>query len=282
MLAQLIGSPTAAIHGKIGVVQRLLPEQNGSLSPAGVAEAHEWPEVETWVRALMVATADGAARSETGVSGGISSAGDRLIFGTIRGMSDAVLVGANTIRAEGYGGMKARPELVARRKAAGQNPAPRVAIITRSGDLDTSTGVFTDSDEPPIVFVPENLAEDKRADLSQAAEVIAAGKDDVVMTEVMAYLRSIGLPRIVCEGGPSLLGSLAAQGLLNELCLTVTPLLAGGSYPNGDRTPRILDGAVLPISPETLTLEHVLEDRGTLFLRYLVNGSKAGPQLAEV
>ena len=261
------------VHGKIWGVHTILPEQSGSLSPAGVAEAHEWPDADVWVRGLMVATADGAARSEVGLSGGISSAGDRLVFGTIRGMADAILVGANTIRTEGYGGMKARPELAARRAASGQRPAPRIAIVTRTGSLDTDAGVFVDSDEPPIVFVPESLPDDKRAELSQASEVISAGIDQVEMSEVITYLARIGLPRIVCEGGPTILGELAAQNLLNELCLTVTPLLAGGAYPNGDRTPRILDSAVLPSPPAVLSLEHVLEDNGTLFLRYQVLGS---------
>lgn len=241
------------------------------MSPAGVAEAHDWPQDQLWVRALMLATADGAARADTGLSGDISSAGDRLLFATIRGMADVILVGAETIRQEGYSGMKARPELAARRARAGQADAPRVAIVTRSGDLDPDAAIFQDSQLPPIVFLPESVAVDRRDRLSQVCEVVPLGTDEVPLGEALGYLDSIGLKRVVCEGGPSILGALAALDLVDEICLTVTPLLSGGRYSNGERTPRILDGAALPESPRPMRLIHVLEDSGSLFLRYAVH-----------
>jgi riboflavin biosynthesis pyrimidine reductase len=252
-------------------VQTLLPEHIGTMSPAGVADAHGWPTDGLWVRALMLATADGAAAADSGLSGEISSAGDRLLFATIRGMADVILVGAQTIRQEGYSPIKPRPELVGRRIEAEQEPVPRVAIITKSGQLNVETPLFTESVEPPIIFVPESIDEQTRVRLSQAAEVVALGSDSVSLDRALKYLSSIGLKRVVCEGGPTLLGALAAEALVDEICLTITPLLSGGSYGEGETIPRILGGPVLPRTPQRMRLVHVLEDSGTLFLRYVLD-----------
>lgn len=251
-------------------MQTLLPDRVGTMSPNGVAETHNWPLDGVWLRAVMLATADGAAVSPTGRSGGISSAGDRLIFGTIRGMADVILVGAQTLRQEGYGPLRARRELEVRRVEAEQAPVPRLAIVTRSGDLDIETSLFTDSAEPPLVFMPESVPDDRLERLSRVAEVVVLGEQSVPLAEALAHLETMGLKRIVCEGGPVLLGELAAEDLLDELCLTITPLLSGGSYSQDQSVPRILEGTVLLNSPKQLHLVHVLEDGGTLFLRYVL------------
>ena len=253
-------------------MQTLLPDRVGTMSPNGVAEAHNWPLDGVWLRAVMLATADGAAVSPTGRSGGISSAGDRLLFGTIRGMADVILVGAQTIRQEGYSPMKPRRELEARRVEAEQDPVPRLAIVSRSGDLNTASPLFTDSADPPVVFLPQAVADDQRDRLSQVAEVVVLGSASVPLDQAVAHLETLGLKRIVCEGGPTLLGELASHGLVDELCLTITPLLSGGSYSQDHAVPRILDGTVLLDSPKELHLVHVLEDSGTLFLRYVLAG----------
>lgn len=251
-------------------MQTLLPDRVGTMSPTGVAEAHNWPLDGVWLRAVMLATADGAAVSPTGRSGGISSAGDRLLFGTIRGMADVILVGAQTLRQEGYGPIRPRRELEDRRVEAEQAPAPRLAIVTRSGDLQTESSLFTESDQAPIVFLPESVPRDRLDRLSQVAEVVVLGGDSVPLDQALAHLEVLGLKRIVCEGGPVLLGELASQGLVDELCLTITPLLSGGAYSREETVPRILENAVLTDSPKQLHLVHVLEDNGTLFLRYVL------------
>lgn len=241
------------------------------MSPAGVADAYPWPPTtEPFVRALMVSTADGAARSPKGLSGGISSAGDRLVFGTVRGLADVILVGAGTVRAENYGPQRERPELVERRQQAGQAAAPRVAIVTRGGNLDVDAPLFTQSLEPPLVYAPRDLPEDRREALDEVAEVVTFTEGAVPLTAVLDHLNRLGLNRIVCEGGPTLLGEVAACGMLAEVCLTITPLVAGGSYSEQDTIPRILEGPSLADPPGQLELLHVLEDGGTLFLRYAV------------
>lgn len=250
-------------------MQTLIPHRSGLMSPAGVADAYAWPDDDQpFVRALMVATADGAARSPKGLSGGISSAGDRLVFGTVRGLSDVILVGAQTVRSEQYGPQRERPELAARREQAGQAPTPRIAIVTRSGELDVDAPLFTESQQAPLIFAPRNLPEAVRARLDEVAEVVTFADETVPLPSVVEHLSRLQLHRIVCEGGPSLLGEIASCGLLNEVCLTVTPLLAGGSYPGQATIPRILAGPALPEAPQDVELVHILEDGGTLFLRY--------------
>ena len=140
----------------------LLPERVGTMSPAGVADAYAWPESDRpWVRAVMVATADGAARSPQGRSGGISSAGDRLVFGTIHGLSDVILVGADTFRLENYGPVRLHPALAKRRADQGMPEVPRLAVVTSSGRLDEAAPVFTEAPTPPLLLVPGTLPADR-------------------------------------------------------------------------------------------------------------------------
>lgn len=249
-------------------MQFLWPRHPGTLSPAGVADAFTWPRHDApYVRAVMVATADGAAKSPKGLSGGISSAADRLVFATIRGLSDVILVGAETVRSEGYGPVRPRPELVDRRAASGQAPVPRIAIVTRSGNLDLTAPLVTDSVEPPLIFTTTSLPADRREALAAVAEVIEVGESDCEPDRVIAELGSRGLNRIACEGGPSILGQFMGRRLIDELCLTVTPLAYGGT---GDEpaVSRIIGGPPLPDSPRPMRLAHVMESDGTLFLRY--------------
>lgn len=251
-------------------MRMLFPESAGSLSPAGVADALAWPDgTDPCVRAIMVATADGSARSPKGLSAGISSAADRLVFGTLRGLSDVILAGAETVRSENYGPPKPRPELERRRAEAGQTTVPRVAIVTGSGDLDPTSPLFTQAVEPPLVLAPASLPADHRAALAPVAEIVDCGTDRVEPAAVVAALAERGLRRVALEGGPGLLAQMMAASLVDELCLTVTPLLFGGSdvaHP----TPRIMAGSPLPDAPRPMTLAHVIESDGTLFLRYRV------------
>ncbi len=73
---------------------------------------------------------------------------------------------------------------------------------------------------------------------------------------------------VVCEGGPMLLGELLRAGLVDELCLTLAPLLVADPV-------RLLPDRALP-EPRTMTLASVLEDGGHLFLRYLLGAGAAG------
>ncbi len=91
--------------------------------------------------------------------------------------------------------------------------------------------------------------------------MIVAGEDDVHLPAALEHLSARGLRRVLCEGGPQLLAHVARAGLLDELCMTLTPMLVGGYATH------ILDGA--PIDRSRWTLAHVIEDDSTLLTRWL-------------
>jgi riboflavin biosynthesis pyrimidine reductase len=249
----------------------LLPEPHDDLTDSDLDVAYAWPggdERQPWLRANMVSTADGAARSPDGLSAGISSDADRRVFGRLRGLADVVLAGAGTVRQENYRPAQVKPDFIDRRRAAGQAPVPAIAVLSRSLELDLTSALFTEATERTIVITTASSDADARARTAHVADVIVAGDRDVDVVAAVAALRERGLARIHAEGGPTLLGELAARGLLDELLLTVSPVLAGGAYADGHEIHRILAGSVLDDAPRPVRLHHVLEDDGTLFLSY--------------
>ncbi|WP_157246007.1 pyrimidine reductase family protein [Nonomuraea typhae] len=212
--------------------------------------AYAYPEGQAWLRVNMVASADGAAWLK-GLSGGLSSKGDRRVFGVLRGLADVIMAGAATVRTEGYGPAKRRPSR--------QEPPP-IAVVTRRLDLDLGSPLFTEAEARTIVITCEAAPADRRAEAARRADVVVAGGDRVDMTLAVRALHERGLERILCEGGPRLNAQLAAAGLIDELCLTVSPLLVGGT------AARILNGEGAHVS---LALRHVLEEDGVLFNRYV-------------
>src|SRR4051794_31798686 len=166
-------------------------------------------------------------------------------------MADVVLVGAGTARGENYGGAKTTD---------GRRPPP-IAVVSKSLGFDLSARLFTDTTVPPIVVTCAASPSDVREQLSAVAEVLVAGDADVDLPVALDALAERGLGQVLCEGGPHLLGAVAAAGLLDELCLTLSPIVAGGN------AGRIVAG-YLPDVVEPMHLQHVLEDDGHLFLRY--------------
>jgi riboflavin biosynthesis pyrimidine reductase len=251
----------------------LLPAAREALTDDDLDRVYAWPDwpVPTaWLRANMVMTADGAARSPDGLSAGISNDADRRVFGRLRGLADVVLAGAGTVRAEGYRPARAKADFADRRAVAHQAPVPAIAVVSRSLDLDLAAPLFIEPLVPTIVITC-GAADPARLDaVAERADVVVAGEDDVDLHLAVKALNERGLHRVHAEGGPHLLAQLAAVGLLDELVLTVSPLLAGGAYTAGGPVPRVLSGAALPDAPRPLLLHHVLEDDGTLFLDYRI------------
>ena len=121
-----------------------------------LAEAYAYPRrrgrrAEPWLRANMVSTLDGAAQHD-GRSQPLSGAADMRIFGTLRALADAVVVGAETVRQEGYRPARAREGFAELRAAAGQGPAPAIAVVSASLDLDFSLPLFTSPLVPTLVL----------------------------------------------------------------------------------------------------------------------------------
>ena len=252
-------------------MRMLLPSAADHLTDSDLDRVYAWPgdpERLPWLRANMVATVDGAARAPDGLSGGISSEADQRVFGRLRGLADVVLAGAGTVRNEDYKPGRVRAELLDRRRAAGQTDVPVIAIVSRSLELDLDRDLFAKPTGRVVVITHEQSDPLRRARVSDVTEVLVAGESDVDLGVAVAGLRALGLARIHAEGGPHLLADLAAADLLDELLLSVTPLLAGGSYETGTAIPRILGGAPLPHAPRGVTLHHLLEEDDALFLSY--------------
>ena len=249
----------------------LLPERRDDLTDDDLDEAYAWPgwpAAQPWLRANMVATADGSARSPGGLSEGISGRADKRVFGRLRAYADVVLAGAGTARAEGYRPARVKAGTEERRAAAGQAPVPAIALVTRSLHLDLTSPLFTEALVPTIVVTSASSDPGRRVEAARVADVIVAGAEEIDLPAAVEALRERGLVRVHSEGGPHLLGDLAAAGVLDELLLTVSPLLAGGSYADGTDIYRVLAGGPIDGAPQPWALHQVLEDDGSLFLSY--------------
>jgi riboflavin biosynthesis pyrimidine reductase len=219
------------------------------------------------VRAVMIASADGAAQAQ-GRAGGLSGPADVALFALLRSHCDVILAGASTVRVEAYGPDRPSAQRVEWRRAHGLSDAARIAVVTRSCAIDPLGPLFSDSGSRPIVITGHQAPPDRVAVLAQRADVIAVGQDAVELPAALDALAERGLRRVNCEGGPTLLGQLFAAACVDELVLTVSPTLVGGP------ALRILNGNLLdPLA--RLGLSEVFEEDGYLFLRYQVLPSPA-------
>ncbi|WP_134767124.1 dihydrofolate reductase family protein [Nocardioides sp. 1609] len=241
----------------------ILGPTSGDLDDDAVAAAYPWPAEGPWVRAMMVTTLDGAAAGPDGTSDSISSSVDKAVFDAVRRFADAVVVGAGTIRAEGYGAMRAKPADVARRTAAGQAAAPVVVVVSGSLDLPWDSELFTASTERPIVVAGAGATAAARAAAAAHCDLVVAPDERVGPGFVVDTLVARGLRRIVCEGGPSLLERFVADGRLDEADITVSPAFAGLTERPGSARDVV----------RHFELAHVIHAEGFLMNRYLAPGS---------
>ncbi|CAO5243991.1 pyrimidine reductase family protein [Frankia sp. AgKG'84/4] len=239
-----------------------LPESPAGAPDVDLDEAYAYPAEaaqRAFVRSNFVCSADGAAEVD-GRSGPLGGAADRRVFQLLRWLSDVVLVGAGTARHENYGPVVVPVERRERRRAAGLAEVPPVAVVTASAGLDPAARLFAVEVRPIVLTCAAAPAERRRA-LSAVADVVLCGEESVELEPAMAALTERGLTRVLTEGGPTLHAQLGAAGLLDELCLTVAPLLAGpGRLGIGQGAP--WDGTV------AMRLIHVLAEEDSLFLRY--------------
>ncbi|MFD5424808.1 pyrimidine reductase family protein [Streptomyces sp. NPDC127084] len=215
-----------------------------------------------WLRGNMVASLDGAAQHD-GRSQPLSSAMDMRIFGTLRALADAVIVGAETARQEGYRPARARDAFARRRAAAGQGPAPAVAVVSAGLDLDFSLPLYASPLVPTLVLTGAAAPPD-RVDAARAAGVdvvIAGDGPGVDPARAVRALADRGLRRLLTEGGPRLLGQFIASDVLDELCLTLSPTLTAGD------AQRIAGGPSVAV-PRRFGLASLLEEDGFLFTSY--------------
>ncbi|WP_158016302.1 pyrimidine reductase family protein [Mycobacterium basiliense] len=220
--------------------------------------------VGTWLRANFISSIDGGATAD-GTSGGLAGPGDRAVFVMLRSLADVIVVGAGTVRIEGYSGAQLGAAERRQRQARGQNEIPQLAIVTKSGRLSRDMPAFTRTEVPPLVLTTAATAVETRRQLTGLAEVVdCSGNDPGEVDEavLLARLADRGMHRILTEGGPMLLGSFIERDLLDELCLTIAPAMVGGL------ARRIATG---PGQLQTrMHCAHVLtDDAGYLYTRYV-------------
>jgi riboflavin biosynthesis pyrimidine reductase len=233
-------------------IDRIWPDPAENLSDDDLVAEVDTPGV----RFNFVSSIDGAATRD-GLSGGLSGAADQRRFELLRRVADVVVVGAGTVRDEGYDAMRVSDSSVRWREAHGRGDHPVFAIVTASLDLDPASGTFTKAPVRPVILTTERAT--GKAAFAEMADVVVAGSSRVDAPAAVDALRARGLHRILCEGGPSLLGTFIAADALDELCITIAPTLEAGD------ARRIAQGAA---PPRDMRLATVLRSGDTLLLRY--------------
>jgi riboflavin biosynthesis pyrimidine reductase len=244
--------------------------------PASVAEIVE--ELGLWQRPVpapgrarvmlnMISTADGRA-SVGGRSGPISDRADRELFHGLRSAVDAVLVGAGTVRTERYGRIIPDAARRSERRSRGLSEEPLACIVSARLALGTDIPLLA---EPSArVAILTSSAASLPATPAHVDYVRAEREGRLDLRAALAELRErFAVHTVLCEGGPHLACQLLAAGLIDELFLSLAPLLAGGDPPGG-QAPRILAGEELE-PPVELELLGALRSGAHLFLRYGVS-----------
>ncbi len=237
-----------------------------SVDDGRLTDLYDYPDdlQSCWVRGNMIASVDGGATDE-GKAGGLAGAGDRAVFSLMRQAADVILVGAATVRIENYSGAQMPVAARQERQRRGQAEVPPIAVVTRSGNLDPGSRLFTRTEVAPLILTTSRFHDDAHRRLGSVAEVIDASgpePDSVDAATVLKILATRGLYRVLTEGGPLLLGDLIENGLLDELCLTIAPILVGGG------SKRIVTG--LGSVHTKMRRTHLLaDDEGYLYSRYV-------------
>ncbi len=206
--------------------------QSDTADESRLTDLYAYPDnLQTcWVRGNMIASLDGGA-TDDGKAGGLAGPGDRALFALMRHAADVILVGAATVRIENYSGAQLSVAQRQARQRRGQAEVPPIAVITQSGDLDHDAKLFARTEVPPLILTCTQTIDDTRRRLDTVAEVIDASgpqPDTVDGATVLKILAERKLFRVLTEGGPQFLSLLIENNLLDELCLTVAPVLVGG------------------------------------------------------
>lgn len=230
-----------------------------SLTDAELSALYDVPP-GPWVRANFVTTVDGAAAGPDGRSASINTDADFVVFELLRAQCDVVLVGAGTVRDEQYTALTSGDRWAS--LCGGRGPA--IAVVSRRGDLPARVTEPRES-AGPVLLVTCSAA--PRTALDSARErigednVLVHGEDSVDLGGALEDLAGRGLRRVLCEGGPSLLGDVLRAGRLDELCLTISPLVVAGDQL------RVVTGPDVRVDAEPVLL---VEEDGTVMGRWLL------------
>lgn len=237
-------------------------QAGGELDGDDLEAAYAYPVERTWTRLNFVATVDGATADAGGRAQGLSSPGDQRVFHLLRSLADVIVVGAGTARAEDYAPVLPREVDAALRQRLGLAPLPPIAVVSAALDLPGGLLAGQPGTAPTLVVTSAGAPPDRIAAVREHAEVLVCGDGAVDHRAVRDELAARGLHRILCEGGPGLVGALASAGMVDEVCVTVSPqLLVGDSY-------RLARGPQVDPSLR-LQLGHAIVDGDQLLLRYV-------------
>ena len=230
---------------------------------AGLTLPDPAPGRDTHVALCMVSSTDGAVAVD-GLSGGLGGEGDLRALSQLRAANDVSLVGAGTVRDEGYGPLTGSAQRRADRASKGLRPVPRLAIVTASGRLDPDLRVFALPDEPPLVLTSQHADPDALRAIQDRAEIHRLPGEQLTAADITSTLAGLGLRRVLLEGGPVLNQQLLEAGAIDEVFVTLAPMLVGGPVR------RIIAGDAEAATP--LDLISAFEHGGDLLLRYRTRG----------
>ncbi len=217
------------------------------------------PPERPYVVVNFVSSADGRAGFK-GRSGALGDPADRFVFHGLREQVDAVFAGTRTLKTERYGRMIRDPEARRRREQAGHPPEPLACVVTRSGEVPSEIPLFAEPEARIAVFssIPVDLS-----GCAAGVQLVQLDPGELTLTTVFRRLRSdFGVTSLLCEGGPTVFGSLLHEQLVDELFLTLAPKLVGGGA-----SPAISSGPELD-EPEPMDVVWALEHGGALYMRY--------------
>lgn len=251
-------------------MQLIWPDAQGhELDTSELERLYSYPADRGWVVVNFVSSADGAVEVN-GRAAGLSNAPDRQVLELGSDLADVLLVGATTAMVEGFRGVLPGERTAQRRRRLGLSPISPTAVVTTGQTLPADAPVVTEAEVPTIVLTCAAApAAKRRAWAAAGADLAIVGEQQVDPASAIDALLARGLCRIDCEGGPQLFGSLLSAGMVNELRLTVSPLLVSGA------ASRIAAGAGL--DPINLELASAIAATNTLMLRYLVHTSGCAP-----
>ncbi|MEM9202380.1 MAG: dihydrofolate reductase family protein [Actinomycetota bacterium] len=247
-------------------MRQVIPTAAEGVDPLDLYPVDERPRPSDrpWVMANMVASVDGAIAID-GVSGGLGGEGDSIVFRAVRASCDWIVAAAGTVRAERYRVPQPSALVAERRQSLGRAPAPRLAVVTGSVDLDPDLPLFAerpDDADKALVITGSAPPPDAVERIGDAAEWCHLTTERPTPSGVIASLGERGANVVLLEGGPSFNGQMVDAGLVDELCLSISPHLVGGT------SPRIVHRSTSAV-PAELSLQRVLEHDGALFLRYV-------------
>ncbi|MYE97028.1 MAG: pyrimidine reductase family protein [Acidimicrobiaceae bacterium] len=253
-------------------MRRLVPGPVTEVDPMELYPAlpRPRPADRPWVMLNMISSAAGATAGD-GTSGALGSPADQAVVSAARACADWIVAAADTVRAERYGVPRTGAASRRARRAAGRADRPRLAVVSASLDLDLALPLFADQrpgDDLPVILTGRDAPTDAAERLESVAEVVRLASARPQPAEILAELERRGAAVVLSEGGPSFNAQLADAGLIDELCLSIAPLVAGGA------STRIVHGSQKTV-PLNLSIDHLLEASGTLFVRYVAEGAAA-------